>query len=193
MNRKDEMNLRELLVEYGNKLLEEGLVQGTWGNLSVRLDETYMLCTPSGLDYERLTPADMVLVECSTLEHIGPQKPTSEKGLHAGIYLLHPDAGAVIHTHSKYCCIFAAADMPLQVEDPQLAAEIGEILPIAKYGFAGTKALTKNTLKALGARPGCIMSHHGMICWGRDLPDAFDKCRKIEQAAKAYIDRRWEK
>ncbi|MBQ1489480.1 MAG: class II aldolase/adducin family protein, partial [Eubacterium sp.] len=49
MIRKDEGRFRELLVEYGKKLLADGLVQGTWGNLSVRLDDRYMLATPSGL------------------------------------------------------------------------------------------------------------------------------------------------
>ncbi|MCR5134736.1 MAG: class II aldolase/adducin family protein, partial [Clostridiales bacterium] len=52
----DEWSKRCLLVEYGKKLLETGLVQGTWGNLSIRLDDEYMLVTPSGLDYNRLTP-----------------------------------------------------------------------------------------------------------------------------------------
>lgn len=192
MIRKDEGRFRELLVEYGKKLLADGLVQGTWGNLSVRLDDRYMLATPSGLDYERLTPEDMVPVDCGDLTYDGPRKPTSEKGLHAGIYLQHEDAGAVIHTHSKYCCIFAAANMPLPVEDPALAAELGEFIRIGKYGFAGTKTLTRNTLAALGDAPGCLMSHHGMICYGRDLADAYRKCRMIEQAAMEYIDKRWE-
>jgi L-fuculose-phosphate aldolase len=55
-----EQELRQALVDYGNKLVEAGLVQGTWGNLSVRFDEKYMLTTPSGLDYTILTPEDMV-------------------------------------------------------------------------------------------------------------------------------------
>ena len=86
--------------------METGLVQGTWGNLSIRLDDKYMLVTPSGLDYTRLTPADMVKVNISTLAYEGSLKPTSEKGLHAEVYKQRPDAGAVIHTHSKYCCVF---------------------------------------------------------------------------------------
>ena len=63
-----EQKLREALVCYGVKLVEEGLVQGTWGNISVRLDDRHMLVTPSGLDYLRLTPADMVKVNIETLE-----------------------------------------------------------------------------------------------------------------------------
>ena len=87
-----EWELREKLCEYGKKLVKTGLVQGTWGNLSIKLDDTYMLVTPSGLDYTRLTPADMVKVNISTLEYEGSLKPTSEKGLHAEVYKQRPDA-----------------------------------------------------------------------------------------------------
>lgn len=187
---KDEREGREFLVEYGHKLLETGLVQGTWGNLSVRLDDRFMICTPSGLDYERVSPEDMVLVEIETLDWQGVQKPTSEKALHGGIYASRPEVGAVIHTHSKYCSIFAAAEMPLEVEDPELARDIGSGLKIARYGLAGTKKLTRNTLTALGSASGCIMSHHGMICCGADIADCYDKCCKIEEAARRYIDSR---
>lgn len=187
---KDEREGREFLVEYGHKLLDCGLVQGTWGNISVRLDDQFMICTPSGLDYDRVTPKDMVLVEIKTLDYLGDRKPTSEKGLHGAIYAARPEVGAVIHTHSKYCCIFAAAEMPLEVENPELAKDIGSGLKIAKYGLAGTKKLVKNTMDALGASAGCIMSHHGMISCGADIVDCFDKCCKIEEAARQYIDSR---
>lgn len=96
-------------MDYGKQLVTSGLVQGTWGNLSVRLDDTYMLVTPSGLDYARLTPADMVKVNMRTLAYEGDLKPTSEKSLHAAIYHNRPDIGGIIHTHAKYCCVYAAA------------------------------------------------------------------------------------
>ncbi len=96
-----EETLRAQLVDYGKQLVASGLVQGTWGNLSARLDDTYMLVTPSGLDYARLTPADMVKVNMRTLAYEGGLKPTSEKSLHAAIYQNRPDIGGIIHTHSK--------------------------------------------------------------------------------------------
>jgi L-fuculose-phosphate aldolase len=190
---KDEREGRELLVEYGHKLLECGLVQGTWGNISVRLDDKYMITTPSGLDYDRVTPDDMVVVDIKSLKYEGDIKPTSEKALHGGVYLLRPEVGAVIHTHSKYCCIFAAARMPLEVENVKLAAEIGNVLKVAEYGLPGSAKLTKNTLKALGSSTGCIMANHGMLCCGPDIVRTFDICGKIEQAAMEYIDSRWER
>ena len=153
-----------------------------------------MLCTPSGIDYERLTPEDIVKVNYHTMEFEGDIKPTSEKGLHAGIYKRRPEAGAVIHTHSKYCSIFAACHMPLQIENLESIERIGEIINIADYGFPGTNKITRNSLKALGKKaPGCIMSNHGMLCMGTDIQDCFEVCGLIEKEAKAYIDKRWDK
>ncbi len=186
-----EEECREMLVVYGQRLLASGLVQGTWGNLSIRLNDEEMLVTPSGLDYERLQPEDMVVVSIKNLKYdrFG-NKPTSERGLHAGIYRRRPDAGAVIHTHSTYCSVFAAAKMPLEVENPALAEEVGSIIRVADYARPGTNALSRNTIRALGSGKGCIMAHHGMICCGVDLKQAFHTCSAIEEAARQYIESR---
>lgn len=186
-----EEECREMLVVYGQRLLASGLVQGTWGNLSVRLNDEEMLVTPSGLDYERLQPEDMVVVSIKNLKYdrFG-NKPTSERGLHAGIYRRRPDAGAVIHTHSTYCSVFVAAKMPLEVENPALAEEVGSIIRVADYARPGTNALSRNTIRALGSGKGCIMAHHGMICCGVDLKQAFHTCSAIEEAARQYIESR---
>ena len=188
----DEWNKRCQLVEYGKKLLETGLVQGTWGNLSIRLDNDYMIVTPSGLDYNRLSPLDEVKVEIATGEYQGELKPTSETAFHCGLYALRNDVGAIIHTHSKYCAVFAAAHMPLEIEDAALAKAFGtDLLPVAAYGLSGTKALAKNILKVMGKAPGCLMRNHGMIAVGEDIENAFDRCLKMEQAAEAGVERRW--
>lgn len=183
--REDE--LREKLCEYGKKLVATGLVQGTWGNLSIRLDDTYMLVTPSGLDYTRLTAADMVKVNINTLEYEGNLKPTSEKGLHAEVYIQRPDVGAVIHTHSKYCCVFAAAERPMRINDPEMQKIFGTQVELAAYALPGTKKLMKNTVKALGQNFGCIMSHHGMAACGADIETAFDNCVKLEECGKMAL------
>lgn len=182
-----EWELREKLCKYGKKLVETGLVQGTWGNLSIRLDDKYMLVTPSGLDYTRLTPADMVKVNISTLAYEGSLKPTSEKGLHAEVYKQRPDAGAVIHTHSKYCCVFAAAEKPLRINDPEMQKIFGTQVELAEYALPGTKKLMANTVKALGQNFGCIMSHHGMAACGADIETAFDNCVKLEECGKMAL------
>ena len=182
----EEAQLRQALVDCGIRLVKTGLVQGTWGNISVRLDDKYMLVTPSGLDYLRLTPDDMVKVEIATMKHEGNIKPTSEKGLHAEIYKRRPDVKAVVHTHSKYLSVFAAAeeDMPVLKEYQEI---FGSKVALAAYGLPGSDKLSKNTADALGDNFGVIMSHHGMAAVGADLDTAFDNCVKLEENGKAFL------
>ena len=183
-----EETLRAQLVDYGKQLVASGLVQGTWGNLSARLDDTYMLVTPSGLDYARLTPADMVIVNMRTLAYEGSLKPTSEKSLHAAIYQNRPDIGGIIHTHSKYCCVYAAArrDLPIPA-DRQTAFQ--SPIKLAPYAPPGSKSLTKNTAAAVGDNYGAIMAGHGMIACGRDLTAAFQNCKQLEAIAEASLQK----
>ena len=174
-----------------------------------------MLVTPSGIDYEVLSAGDMVKVNIKTLTYEGQLKPTSEKGLHAKVYQDRPEIGGVIHTHSKYCSVYAAAhkDLPVPADAasaPAVATSAGKSaceasgiatdksdfksaggfsnpVRLAKYALPGTKALIKNTAAALGANYGGIMSNHGMIACGDTLPAAFENCVRLEELAKANL------
>ena len=167
----DEREIREKLKDCGIRLLRAGLVQGTWGNLSMRLDGQYMIVTPSGIDYRRLRPEDMVKVNIRSLQYEGELKATSEKGIHGGIYAARPEINAVIHTHSKYF----------------FGSEVG----LARYGLPGSEQLQKNTLDALGNNYGCILAAHGMVCAGKSLDEAFSLCRALEEYCRKYIESRY--
>ncbi len=197
MKMVDESKARQLLVEHGNKLISSGLVQGTWGNLSIRIDSDYMICTPSGLDYTRLGPSDMVKVNLYTLEYDEKHehKPTSEKLFHSKIYLTHPEAGAIVHVHSLYSCIYAACSKDMHVRNPIVANQIGNKIVCAKYGMGGTEKLTNNIISALrkSEAKGCFMDHHGMVCYGKNIQDAFKNAQTIEEYAKKQIEPRWAK
>ena len=145
-----------------------------------------MLVTPSGLDYLRLTAEDMVKVEIGTLKYEGNIKPTSEKGLHAEVYKRRPDVNAIVHTHSRYLSVFAAAeeDMPVLSEFQDV---FGDKVSLAAYGLPGSDKLSKNTADALGDNFGVIMSHHGMAACGKDLEEAFENCRKLEENGRLFL------
>ncbi len=180
----EEERLRNAVVEYGKKLVTCGLVQGTWGNLSVRLDDEYMLCTPSGRDYAGILPEEIVKVKIDTLEYSGSIKPTSEKSFHAGIYRSRSDVNAIIHTHSKFACVFAACGLSFKTTS-------GDVIECASYGPSGTGILSRNVKEAIGENKGCLMKNHGMVAVGNSLPDAFRNAENIENAAKGRIDDFW--
>jgi len=182
-----EMQKRKDLVDYGLKLVSAGLVQGTWGNISIRLDDEFMLVTPSGLDYTELLPEDMVKVNIKTLDYEG-LKPTSEKSLHAGIYKERKDVNAIVHTHSKYCSVFAACETNLPTKEEKDREKYGPGFKVAHYGLSGTKTLATNTAIALDKSLGALMAHHGMVAVGSSIDDAFNNAIFMENNAKALLD-----
>ena len=178
-----EQSLREEMVRYGNRMVQEGLLQGTWGNIAVRLDETYMLCTPSGVAYHLLTADDIVKVELATLSYGEQRKPTSEKRMHRDIFVARADVGAVIHTHAKLCGVFAAARKTICCITGDMQARIGSEMRCAGHALPSTKKLSKVALGALENRNGCLLMNHGVICCGTDLNGAYLACKAAEEAA----------
>lgn len=183
---QEEQELRKQLVHYGNRLADEKLVQGTWGNLSIRLNDDEMLVTPSGIPYDQLTPEDMVKVNFRTLAHTGKNRPTSEKELHAEIYQAREDVGAVVHAHSDYASVFACAckSMPVPSKEKEMRKRFGALIPVAAYAVPGTHQLAANTCAALGEGRAAIMAHHGMVVCGTDMEDAFKAALQFEELGK---------
>ena len=185
---KDLDNLKQEIIEGGLRLLKEGLVERTWGNISLRVDDTHMLITPSGRPYEELTLNDIVLVNYHTMEFEGPVKPSSENGLHCEIYSTRNEVQAVIHTHQMNASTVAAArrEVPPILDD--MTQIIGPTIRVAEYALSSTKKLTKRTVKALKGRNEALMANHGAVCVGRDMDEAFVVCQVLEKACKAFIE-----
>ena len=180
--------IRQQILEGGKRLLKEGLVARTWGNISIRVDDTYMLITPSGKPYEELTPEDIVLVNYHTSKYEGTVKPSSEKELHCEIYRTRKEVHSVIHTHQMNASTVAAAhrEVPPILDD--MAQIIGPSVRVAEYALPSTKKITKKTVKALKGRNAALMANHGAVCVGRDLEEAFVVCQVLEKACKAFIE-----
>ncbi len=182
----EEKAIAQAIKDAGVRLLEENLVQGTWGNIAVKLDDQFMLATPSALDYVMLQPEQMAKVDMKTLDWTGSNKATSEKGIHAVLIGKNDGTTATIHTHPFYGCILAAMGQSLPV--PEAYQDIlGAEIPFAKGALPGTSTLVKNVAEAIGDAPACFLGHHGVIVRGKDLEDAFAICRALEDACRDYL------
>lgn len=182
----EEKKIAQDIKYAGVRLLDENLVQGTWGNIAVRLDAKFMLATPSGIDYVMLQPEQMAKVDMQSLEWTGTNKATSEKGIHAILLSKGDGINASIHTHPFYGCILAAMNKAMPV--PEKYQDIlGKEIPCAKPALPGTNGLVKNVAAAIGDAPACFMAHHGVIVRGKDLDDAFAICRALEDACRDYL------
>ena len=135
---------RELLTEYGRRMSRAGLSVGTSGNLSIYVPEAgLMAITPSGLDYEATTPADIVVMDLDAHVVEGERKPSSEWALHTAFYRQYPAARAVVHTHSMYCTVLACLGKPLEAVHYAIAAAGAARVPVAPHRLFGTPEMAE--------------------------------------------------
>lgn len=186
--RISEDEARRQVCDLGRKLLAEGLVARTWGNVSCRMDDEHFVVTPSGRGYEELAPEDMVVVAIKDGSYAGRVKPSSESKLHAAIYRSRKDAAGVIHTHQTNASVVAAARRELPpILDDQVQI-LGPSVRVAAYALPSTKKMVRSCIKALKGRNAALMANHGAICVGASLDDAFVACIVLEKACKAFIE-----
>ncbi len=186
--KEKEVELRQLIKDSGVKLLEENLVQGTWGNISARLDEDNMLVTPTGLDYNQLKPEDMPIVQISdpSIWKDG-LKPTSERKIHAAVLSARPEINACIHSHPVFCSIIASMRLELPVLNDEMEKLVGGTVKVGAYGLPGTKKLKEGTVAAMEGRNACFMANHGVFCAGKTMEEAFEVLRIVEKCSYEYI------
>lgn len=173
------------VIAAGQELVARGLVARTWGNVSCRIDENTFTITPSGIGYERLTPEAIVAVDIRTLEYAGKVKPSSEKGIHAAAYRLHPDANFVIHTHQAYATCLSISGYDALAPDEDERAILGGGILRAAYALPGTKALRRNVEAALAAGGSALlMERHGALLTGADRAMAFARALALEAVCR---------
>ena len=176
---------RELLTEYGRRMSRAGLSVGTSGNLSIYVpEEGLMAITPSGLDYEATTPADIVVMDLEAHVVEGERKPSSEWALHTKFYQRHPAARAVVHTHSMYCTTLACLGKPLEAVHYAIGAAGAARVPVAPYHLFGTPELAEAAVAACGDGKAVLLANHGLVVWEGSLPKAFSLARDLEFTAE---------
>ncbi|MBI9102995.1 MAG: class II aldolase/adducin family protein [Spirochaetales bacterium] len=184
------MNIEKAKIivrDAGLRLVETGLTAGTWGNISLRIDDEFMAITPKGGDYLTMKPDNISIVNLRDGSWEG-LKPSSEKGLHMAVYNSRKEINAVIHNHSTNASVVAAArrEVPPILDD--LVQIIGPTVRVADYALPSTKAITRKTMKALRGRNAALMANHGAICLGRDMEEVFTCALVLEKGCKAFIE-----
>ena len=178
----EEFELRNRIIECCKKMSWDDLVQGTWGNVSIRLNDREMLITPSGMDYFTMKTEDIVKVDLATMQYGDQRVPSSECGLHAGIYAAHPEYRAIIHTHSNGCSVFAAANAGFRIENPEMHDLIGDI-HVSEPAMPGTPELVAAVLNELQDSRACIIANHGAVFCGENLDLTLAIANAVESKA----------
>jgi len=174
---------REDLVAYARRMAPDDLAPGTSGNLSVRRGEL-MAITPSGMPYERMTPADICLVRTPDAGLLSGPRPSTETPMHLALYQASR-ATAIVHTHSP----FVVALSTVLDELPAIhyaMADLGGPVRVTPYIRFGTAQLAAGAAEALAGRSAVILRNHGALTCGPTLARAYERARTLEWLARVY-------
>ena len=164
-----------------------GINRGSAGNVSARCsgEEFGFLITPTGMAYDECEPADMTRVMHNGGTS-GRRQPSSEWRFHRDIYAAMPQAGAVVHTHSPFATALACQERDIPAFHYMVARFGGSDVRCAAYATFGTQELSDAILLALENRCACLMAHHGMVVFGRDLKHALALAVELETLCEQY-------
>lgn len=176
---------REAVAAAARRLAAEGLVLGTAGNVSARAGDLVAV-TPTGARLAELGAEQVSVVEAGSGRLVeGSLEPTSELGLHLGVYERY-GVGAVVHTHAPMATALACVledELPC-VHYGMLA--LGGSVRVAPYATFGTPELAAGVLDALEGRTAALMASHGAITHGADVDAAVEASLLLEWAATLY-------
>jgi L-fuculose-phosphate aldolase len=178
---------RDEIIACCLELERKGYVIGTYGNVSVRTKSGLMI-TPSRIDYQSLTAPDLVEVTLAGKVVVGSRLPSSELEVHRQIYVLRPDVGAVVHTHSLFATALSCLHETIPVIVEEQSQVIGDEIRCTKYVPAGRHfELGEEIARTLGGSNGVLVANHGTVSCGRSLGEAMFACQIVERVAQMRL------
>jgi L-ribulose-5-phosphate 4-epimerase len=176
--------LREDLVRLHAELPRHRLVVWTGGNVSVRDPRSGLVAIkPSGVRYEDLTAASMVVLDLDGSVVEGDLKPSSDVASHLYVYRHRPDVNGVVHTHSRYATAFAAVGRPIPVYLTAQADEFGGPIPCAGFAFIGDDSIGQLVVDGIGRSPAILLKNHGVFTVGQSAEAAVKAAVMVEDIA----------
>ncbi len=190
--------LKEQVYAANMELPKRGLVTFTWGNVSgMDRESGYFVIKPSGVEYERLAPEDMVVMDLEGNRIEGKYKPSSDTATHIELYRAFPELGGIVHTHSSYATSWAQTGRDIPCYGTTHADYIYGAVPCARQLTEEEikEAYEKNTGKVIVETlqerklnplhiPCILCTKHGSFAWGKDAIEAVHNAVVLEECAK---------
>jgi L-ribulose-5-phosphate 4-epimerase len=177
--------LRREVWEANLGIFRAGLVTMHSGNASgFDRGRGLVIIKPSGMDYEKLKPADMVVTDLEGKKVKGRWKPSVDLPHHLYLYRHRPEIGGVVHTHSNYATSFALLGRPIPVYLTAIADEFGEEIPCAPYVDNLGDHIGEAMLKAMNQAPAVLLANHGAFTFGPTPRAALKAAIMLEDVAK---------
>ena len=178
----NEYEIKKEICEIGRRIYNRGMVAANDGNISVKINDNEILCTPTGVSKGFMTP-DMICkvdVNGKVLAANAPYKPSSEIKMHLRVYKQRPDVRSVVHAHPMYATSFAIAGTALtQPIMPEAVIALG-CVPLAKYGRPSTEEIPDSIEEFLPYFDAVLLANHGALSWSDSLNAAYMKMESVE-------------
>ncbi len=182
----DEKALRELICEVGRRLWQLGMVAANDGNISVRLDEETVLCTPSGVSKGFMLPDIMAKLTVDG-EVLGDAEASSEVAMHLEAYRVRADVNAVVHAHPPLATGYAISGRPLPVNILAETVTAFREVPVAECATPGTQEVVTAVQPHLAKHDAILLMNHGALTLGADLEQAYFRMEILEHFAKTAL------
>jgi L-fuculose-phosphate aldolase len=186
-NLKTEDEHRRDICTVGRWIYARNFVASTDGNLSVRLDPSRILTSPTAVSKGMMSADDLVITDLKGNRLSGHRKPSSELAMHLLIYRRRPDVNAVCHAHPPTATGYAAARIPLnKAIISEVVLSLG-CIPVAPYATPGTPELTEALAPLVQNNDALLMANHGVVTYGQDLLTAFFRMETVEHFAQVSL------
>jgi len=193
--------LKEEVFQANLELPKHGLVKYTWGNASgIDRDSGLFVIKPSGVDYEKMKPSDMVVVDLDGNVVEGEMNPSSDTATHAVLYRHYPEIGGIVHTHSTWATVWAQAGLDVPAMGTTHADTFYGSIPCARFltqeevdrGYeVETGKVIIETFEERGldilAVPGVLLHGHAPFTWGKDVKAAVMNSVVLEEVSKMNL------
>jgi L-ribulose-5-phosphate 4-epimerase len=179
--------LRETVAGLHRELTRYGLVAWTSGNVSARVpDCDLMVIKPSGVAYDDLSPATMIVCDLDGVVVDGDLAPSSDTAAHAYVYRAMPAVGGVVHTHSAYATAWAARGEPIPCVLTAQADEFGGEIPVGPFALIGGDDIGRGIVETLQRHrsTAVLMRNHGVFTVGADARAAVKSAVMCESVAQ---------
>ena len=179
--------LRAHVLRTALLLPKYNLVWMAGGTVCARDPQTgYVVVTPSGLDYERLTPDDMIVTDMDMNLVEGKYRPSVALNLWTGFMRARPELNAVVHTHSPYATAFSVAYQPIPVITETMADWFGQPVQVTRYLSVEDPEFPTLPVEVMSDGYAVLLGNHGPITVGRTLEHALERAVTLEEAARTY-------
>ncbi|MFI5734884.1 L-ribulose-5-phosphate 4-epimerase [Kribbella sp. NPDC051587] len=179
--------IREEVCALHAELVRYGLVAWTAGNVSGRVPgEDLFVIKPSGISYDDLNPAAIVVCDLDGKVVEGDLDPSSDTAAHAYVYREMPEVGGVVHTHSTYATAWAARGEPIPCVLTAMADEFGGEIPVGPFALIGNDDIGRGIVATLAGHrsPAVLMRNHGVFTIGKDAKAAVKAAVMCEDVAR---------